>query len=248
MSCYFITGFRQFRNFTKSSCFTVDLRNIVIILVSVTSFTKAAKYRSNPGKCEEFCMCMCKKENVAVRGDDTKDGVACIEYGDNSTNVSTVSSTVSSSVTPTTLSTVSSTINPSTLSTVSPTTISTIDDTCCENLELFFQGQSAGNYEIQAGKFNDRSVWKLVDGQYVVWFNNDTDQWAIGSSVGSVEGFFSPSGFECPNEVGSQWTYVGGMRNAGNDVSVKCKGNESLLILDRVLLSTYTQRAFYDDF
>ena len=237
--------FRQFQNFTNSSCFTVDLRIILIILVTLTSVTKGAKYPSDPSKCEEFCMCMCKKENVAVRGDDTEDGVACIEYGDNSTTGSTLSpttiSTVSSTVTSTTLSTVSSTINPSTLSTVSPTTISTIDDTCCENLELFFQGQSAGIYEIQAGKFNDRSVWKLVDGQYVVWFNKDTDQWAIGSSVGSVEGFFSPSGFECPNEVGSQWTYVGGMRNAGNDVSVKCKGNESLLILERMLLSSCTQ-------
>ena len=217
-----MTVFRQFQNFKKSSFFTVDLRIIVIILVTLTSFTKAAKYRSDPGKCEEFCMCKCKKESVAVR-DDTEDGVACIEYGDNSTTVSTVS--------PTTLGTVSSTISPTTLFSVSPTTISTVNDTCCENLELSFQGQRAGNYEIQTEKFNDRSVWKLVDGQYVVWFNKDTDQWTIGSSVGSEEGFFSPSGFECPNEVDSQWTYVGGMRNARNDVSVKCLGNESLLIL-----------------
>ena len=200
----------------------MDLRIIVIILVTLTSFTKAAKYRSDPGKCEEFCMCKCKKESVAVR-DDTEDGVACIEYGDNSTTVSTVS--------PTTLGTVSSTISPTNLFSVSPTTISTVNDTCCENLELSFQGQRAGNYEIQTEKFNDRSVWKLVDGQYVVWFNKDTDQWTIGSSVGSEEGFFSPSGFECPNEVDSQWTYVGGMRNARNDVSVKCIGNASLLIL-----------------
>jgi hypothetical protein len=217
-----MTVFRQFQNFKKSSFFTVDLRIIVIILVTLTSFTKAAKYRSDPGKCEEFCMCKCKKESVAVR-DDTEDGVACIEYGDNSTTVSTVS--------PTTLGTVSSTISPTNLFSVSPTTISTVNDTCCENLELSFQGQRAGNYEIQTEKFNDRSVWKLVDGQYVVWFNKDTDQWTIGSSVGSEEGFFSPSGFECPNEVDSQWTYVGGMRNARNDVSVKCLGNESLLIL-----------------
>ena len=217
-----MTVFRQFQNFKKSSFFTVDLRIIVIILVTLTSFTKAAKYRSDPGKCEEFCMCKCKKESVAVR-DDTEDGVACIEYGDNSTTVSTVS--------PTTLGTVSSTISPTNLFSVSPTTISTVNDTCCENLELSFQGQRAGNYEIQTEKFNDRSVWKLVDGQYVVWFNKDTDQWTIGSSVGSEDGFFSPSGFECPNEVDSQWTYVGGMRNARNDVSVKCLGNESLLIL-----------------
>ena len=218
-----MTVFRQFQNFKKSSFFTVDLRIIVIILVTLTSFTKAAKYRSDPGKCEEFCMCKCKKESVAVR-DDTEDGVACIEYGDNSTTVSTVS--------PTTLGTVSSTISPTNLFSVSPTTISTVNDTCCENLELSFQGQRAGNYEIQTEKFNDRSVWKLVDGQYVVWFNKDTDQWTIGSSVGSEEGFFSPSGFECPNEVDSQWTYVGGMRNAMHDVSLKCLGNESLLILD----------------
>ena len=217
-----MTVFRQFQNFKKSSFFTVDLRIIVIILVTLTSFTKAAKYRSDPGKCEEFCMCKCKKESVAVR-DDTEDGVACIEYGDNSTTVSTVS--------PTTLGTVSSTISPTNLFSVSPTTISTVNDTCCENLELSFQGQRAGNYEIQTEKFNDRSVWKLVDGQYVVWFNNVTDQWTIGSSVGSEEGFFSPSGFECPNEVGSQWTYhVVGSANtvldAGNDVSVKCQGKE----------------------
>ena len=234
-----MTGYRQFRNFTKSSCFTVDLRDIVIILVTLTSFTKAAKY-SNPGECEEFCKCKCKKGNVAAR-DDTEDGVACIEYGDNSNTVSTVS--------PTTLSTdeinlipefgiiefTTTTRSPSTLSTVSPTTItstiSTIDNTCCENLELSFQGQRAGNYEIQTEKFNDRSVWKLVDGQYVVWFNNVTDQWTIGSSVGSGGGFFSPSGFECPNEVGSQWTYhvVGSantVQDAGNDVSVKCQGKE----------------------
>ena len=165
-----------------------------------------------------------------VRNDrkDTDDGVVCIEVDDNST--------ISSTISPTTLSTVSSTINPSTLSTVIPTTIfstiSTNNDTCCENLELSFQGQRAGNYEIQTEKFNDRSVWKLVDGQYVVWFNKDTDQWTIGSSVGSEEGFFSPSGFECPNEVDSQWTYVGGMRNAVHDVSLKCLGNESLSILD----------------
>lgn len=38
--------------FHKSSCFTVDLRNIVIILVTLTSFTKAAKYWSDPGECE----------------------------------------------------------------------------------------------------------------------------------------------------------------------------------------------------
>ena len=96
---------------------------------------------------------------------------------------------------------------------------------------MSFQGQRSGSYEIQTEKFNDHSVWKLVDGQYVVWFNNITDQWIIGSSVGSGGGFFSPSGFECPNEVGSQWTYhVVGSDNtvldAGNDVSVKCQGKE----------------------
>ena len=64
-----------------------------------------------------------------------------------------------------------------------------------------------------------------------MWFNKDTDQWTIGSSFGSEEGFFSPSGFECPNEVGSQWTYnVVGSSNTvlgtGNDVSMKCQGKE----------------------
>ena len=62
-------------------------------------------------------------------------------------------------------------------------------------------------------------------------FNNETDQWIIGSSVGSGGGFLSPSGFECPNEVGSQWTYnVVGSSNsvldAGNDVSMKCQGKK----------------------
>ena len=129
---------------------------------------------------------------------------------------------------------------PTTISTVSPTTISTtistIDGKCCENLELSLkndasenQGQRAGNYEIQAEKFNDRSVWKRDDGQYVVWFNNDTDQWTIGSSVGSGGGIFAPTESECPDEVGSQWTYyvVGSSStflDGGNDVSLKCQG------------------------
>ena len=144
------------------------------------------------------------------------------------TTLSTVIPSTLSTLGPSTLSTVSSTINPPTNNT---STISNIDNTCCENLELSFQGQRSGSYEIQTEKFNDRNVWKLVDGQYVVWFNNITDQWIIGSSVGSGGGFFSPSGFECPNEVGSQWTYHGvGSDNtvldAGNDVSVKCQGKE----------------------
>ena len=129
---------------------------------------------------------------------------------------------------------------PTTLSIVSPTTISTtistIDDKCCENLELSLendasanQGQRAGKYEIQADKFNDRSVWKRDDGQYVVWFNNDTDQWTIGSSVGSGGGIFASSESECPDEVGSQWTYyvVGSSStflSGGNDISLKCQG------------------------
>ena len=78
-----------------------------------------------------------------------------------------------------------------------------------------------------------------------MWFNNVTDQWTIGSSVGSGGGFFSPSGFECPNEVGSQWTYhVVGSANtvldAGNDVSVKCQGKEYLLIRYNVTFNFYT--------
>ena len=113
---------------------------------------------------------------------------------------------------------------------------------CCENLELSLendasanQGQRAGSYEIQAEKVNDRNVWKRDDGQYVVWYNNNTDQWTIGSSVGSEGGIFGPSDSECPDEVGSQWTYyVVGSSNtfldAGNDVSLKCGGKEQLSI------------------
>ena len=113
-------------------------------------------------------------------------------------------------------------------------------DECCENLELSLendasanQGQRAGSYEIQAEKVNDRNVWKRDDGQYVVWYNNNTDQWTIGSSVGSGGGIFGPSDSECPDEVGSQWTYfVVGSSNtsldAGNDVSLKCQGKDKL--------------------
>ena len=116
------------------------------------------------------------------------------------------------------------------------TTTEAPGDECCANLELSLendasanQGQRAGNYEIQAEKVNDRNVWKRDDGQYVVWFNNNTDQWTIGSSVGSGGGIFGPSGSECPDEVGSQWTYfVVGSSNsfldAGSDVSLKCEG------------------------
>ena len=32
----------------------MDLKNIVIILVTLTSFTKAANYWSDPGKCESL--------------------------------------------------------------------------------------------------------------------------------------------------------------------------------------------------
>ena len=107
---------------------------------------------------------------------------------------------------------------------------------CCENLELSLendasanQGQRAGSYEIQAEKVNDRNVWKRDDGQYVVWYNNNTDQWTIGSSVGSGGGIFASSESECPDEVGSQWTYyvVGSSStflSGGNDISLKCQG------------------------
>ena len=47
-------GFCQFQNFTNLLVFTVDLRNTVIILVTLTSFTKAANYWSDPGKCESL--------------------------------------------------------------------------------------------------------------------------------------------------------------------------------------------------
>ena len=109
-------------------------------------------------------------------------------------------------------------------------------DGCCENLELSLendasanQGQRAGNYEIQAETFNGRNVWKRDDGNYVIWFNSDTDYWTIGSSVGSGGGIYAPSEFECPNEAGVQWSYyeVGSSNtiiDAGNDVSVKCPG------------------------
>ena len=111
---------------------------------------------------------------------------------------------------------------------------------CCENLELSLendaaanQGQRAGNYELQAENFNDRNVWKRDDGQYVLWFNSDTDYWTIGSSLGSGGGIFAPSEFDCPNDAGSQWTYyeVGSSNtfiDAGNDVSVKCPGKNQL--------------------
>ena len=97
------------------------------------------------------------------------------------------------------------------------------------------QGQRAGNYEIQAQKFNDHNVWKRDDGQYVVWYNNNTDQWTIGSSIGSGGGIFGPES-ECPDGIGSQWTYyVVGSSNtfldAGNDVSVICQGKEQLSII-----------------
>ena len=112
-------------------------------------------------------------------------------------------------------------------------------DECCENLKLSLendaatnQGQRAGTYEILAEKFNDRNVWKRDDGQYVVWYNNNTDQWTIGSSIESGGGIFGPES-ECPDGIGSQWTYyVVGSSNtfldAGNDVSVICQGKEQL--------------------
>ena len=135
------------------------------------------------------------------------------------------------------------TIAPQTTTTeIVTTTTAAPDDECCENLELSLendasanQGQRAGNYEIQPELVNHRNVWKRDDGQYVVWYNNNTDQWTIGSSVGSGGGIFGPSGSECPDEVGSQWTYyVVGSSNtfldAGNDVSLKCGGKEQLSI------------------
>ena len=109
---------------------------------------------------------------------------------------------------------------------------------CCESLELLLendasanQGHRAGNYEIQAEMFNGRNVWKRDDGNYVIWFNSDTDYWTIGSSLGSGGGIFAPSESECPNEAVGQWSYyeVGSSNNiidAGNDVSVKCQGKE----------------------
>ena len=95
------------------------------------------------------------------------------------------------------------------------------------------QGQRAGNYKIQAEKFNDRNVWKRDDGKFVVWFNSETAYWTIGSSVGSGGGIYAPSEFKCPNEAGSQWTYyeVGSSNtflDAGDDISVKCQGKEKL--------------------
>ena len=133
------------------------------------------------------------------------------------------------------------TIAPQTTTTkIVTTTTAAPGDECCMNLELSLendasanQGQRAGNYEIQAEKFNDRNVWKRDDGQYVVWYNNNTDQWTIGSSVGSGGGIFGPSESECPDEVGSQWTYyvVGSSStflDAGNDVSLQCQGKEQL--------------------
>ena len=133
-------------------------------------------------------------------------------------------------------------VTTTTTTTTLTTTTAAPDDECCENLELSLendafanQGQRAGNYEIQAEKFNDRNIWKRDDGQYVLWFNSDTDYWTIGSSVGSGGGIFAPSEFKCPNEAGSQWTYyeVGSSNtflDAGNDVSVKCQGKEQLSI------------------
>ena len=111
---------------------------------------------------------------------------------------------------------------------------------CCENLELSLendasanQGLRAGKYEIQAETVNGRNIWKRDDGKYVVWFNSDTDYWTIGSSLGSGGGLFAPSQFECPNEVGSQWSYyeVGSSNtiiDAGKDVSVKCPGKKKI--------------------
>ena len=133
--------------------------------------------------------------------------------------------------------------------TTTPATTTAIpDDECCESLELSLendshanQGQRAGNYEIQVEKINDRNVWKRDDGQYVVWFDNDTDFWTIGSTVGSGGGIFAPSEFKCPNEAGSKWTYyeVGSSNtflDAGDDISVKCHGKEKLEIkMDSVL-------------
>ena len=56
-------------------------------------------------------------------------------------------------------------------------------DKCCENLELSLEndaltlhGQRAGNYEIQADKFNGRNVWKRDDGQSVLWYNDNNTQ------------------------------------------------------------------------
>ena len=118
---------------------------------------------------------------------------------------------------------------------------------CCGNLVLTLendasanQGLRAGNYEIQAETINGRNIWKRDDGKYVVWFNSDTDYWTIGSSVGSGGGIFAPSQFECPNEVGSQWSYyeVGSSNtiiDAGQDVSVKCPGKKNQNMIECIL-------------
>merc|ERR1712008_352276 len=123
------------------------------------------------------------------------------------------------------------------------------DNECCANLELTLendasanQGQRAGNYEIQAENFYDRNVWKRDDGQYVLWFNSDTDYWTIGSSLGSGGGIFAPSDFDCPNDAGSQWTYyeVGSSStflDAGNDVSLKCQGDTTIAFLTHIVFA-----------
>jgi hypothetical protein len=117
---------------------------------------------------------------------------------------------------------------------------------CCGSLELSLenaasanQGVRAGNYEIQAETVNGRNVWKRDDGKYVVWFNSGTDFWTIGSSLESGGGIYAPSEFECPNDVGSQWSYykVGSFNtiiDAGNDVSVKCPGKKQFSKYHRV--------------
>ena len=113
-----------------------------------------------------------------------------------------------------------------------------VNGECCGNLVLTLendasanQGVRAGNYEIQAEMVNGRNIWKRDDGKYVVWFNSNTAYWTIGSSVGSGGGIYAPSQFECPNEVGSQWSYYevassNTIINAGQDVSVKCPGKK----------------------
>ena len=124
-----------------------------------------------------------------------------------------------------------------------------VSNECCESLEVSlknnaFQSQGfdyEGNYKIQPVTFNGRSVWSRDVGsngnRNVLWFSITVfvdklpqEEWVIGPSVGNrgIGKIFGPGSFKCPNEVGSQWTYLddGTELVAGNDLSVNCQGKE----------------------
>ena len=73
------------------------------------------------------------------------------------------------------------------------------------------QGSRGGTYFLKEDKTNNKHFWIHQSGGMAIWWDNDYDNWKVGTFEGlgsSLAGIIGPSNYDgSPNQISNGWSY-----------------------------------------